>query len=215
MAGERQRGTLEVLLARPVSRRRLYVTLLVATILFVAVAMAAQVLGTIVGLTASGALADVQPERLAIMWLNGVVVFAAFGAFALAASVSFDRLTPALGLSLAFVLVSYFLEIIGSLWIDARGLQPYSLFHYLDPKGALNGSMPSATGSCRSASSWRPSWSPGSSSRGATWPPRADAPRTWVDPGRWPGVETERIGGGGADPTGRSACPPCPDGRRT
>ena len=141
VAGERQRGTLEVLLARPVSRRRLYVTLLVATILFVAVAMAAQVVGTIVGLTASGALADVQPERLAIMWLNGVVVFAAFGAFALAASVSFDRLTPALGLSLAFVLVSYFLEIIGSLWIDARGLQPYSLFHYLDPKGALNGSM--------------------------------------------------------------------------
>ena len=42
VAGERQRGTLEVLLARPVSRRRLYVTLLVATILFVAVAMAAQ-----------------------------------------------------------------------------------------------------------------------------------------------------------------------------
>ncbi len=72
VAGERQRGTLEVLLARPVSRRRLYVTLLVATILFVAVAMAAQVLGTIVGLTASGALAELQPERLAIMWLNGV-----------------------------------------------------------------------------------------------------------------------------------------------
>ena len=54
-------------------------------------------------------------------------------------SVSFDRLSPALGISLAFVLVSYFLEVLGSLWPDARGLQPYSLFHYLDPKAVLAG----------------------------------------------------------------------------
>ena len=144
VAGERQRGTLEVLLARPLSRRRLYLTLLVATLLFVAVAMAAQVLGTFIGATLAGALGELQPERLAVMWLNGVLVFLAIGAVALAASVSFDRLTPALGLSLAFILVSYFLEIIGSLWIDARGLQPYSLFHYLDPKGALTGTMTAA-----------------------------------------------------------------------
>ena len=141
VAGERQRGTLEVLLARPLSRRRLYLTLLVATILFVAIAMAAQVLGTFIGSSLSGSLAELQPERLGLMWLNGLLVFAAFGSIALAASVSFDRLTPALAVSLGFVLVSYFLEIIGSLWIDARGLQPYSLFHYLDPKGALNGTM--------------------------------------------------------------------------
>ncbi len=144
VAGERQRGTLEVLLARPLSRRRLYLTLLVATLLFVAVAMAAQVLGTLIGATLAGALGELQPERLAVMWLNGVLVFLAIGAVALAASVSFDRLTPALGLTLAFILVSYFLEIIGSLWIDARGLQPYSLFHYLDPKGALTGTMTAA-----------------------------------------------------------------------
>lgn len=141
VAGERQRGTLEVLLARPLSRRRLYLTLLGATILFVAVAMAAQVAGTCIGAALAGALGELRPDRLGLMWLNGVLVFAAFGSVSLAASVSFDRLSPALALSLAFVLVSYFLEILGSLWIDARGLQPYSLFHYLDPKGALNGSM--------------------------------------------------------------------------
>ncbi|MGZ8528262.1 MAG: ABC transporter permease subunit [Candidatus Limnocylindrales bacterium] len=141
VAGERQRGTLEVLLARPLSRRRLYLTLLGATILFVAAAMAAQVVGTCIGAALAGALDELRPDRLGLMWLNGVLVFAAFGSVSLAASVSFDRLSPALAASLAFVLVSYFLEILGSLWIDARGLQPYSLFHYLDPKGALNGSM--------------------------------------------------------------------------
>ncbi len=37
------------------------------------------------------------------------------------------------------VLISYFLEVLGSLWPDAKGLQPYSLFHYLDPKAILAG----------------------------------------------------------------------------
>jgi beta-exotoxin I transport system permease protein len=141
VAGERQRGTLEVLLARPLSRRRIYLTLLVATVLFVALAIAAQVVGTFIGSSLSGDVGELQPDRLALMWLNGVLVFAAFGSVGLAASVSFDRLTPALALSLTFVLVSYFLQIIGSLWPDASFLQPWSLFHYLDPKGALSGTM--------------------------------------------------------------------------
>ncbi len=139
VAGERQRGTLEVLLARPLSRRRIYLTLLFATVLFVAIVIAAEVAGTVIGTALGGALGELRPERLAVMWLNGVLVFSAFGAVSLAASVSFDRLAPALSVSLAIVLVSYFLEIIGSLWTAAKGLQPYSLFHYLDPRGALNG----------------------------------------------------------------------------
>ena len=140
VAGERQRGTLEVLLARPLSRRRIYLTLLVATVLFVALAIAAQVLGIFIGSSLSGDVGQLQPERLALMWLNGVLVFAAFGSVSLAASVSFDRLTPALAVSLTFILVSYFLHVLGSMWTAARGLQPWSLFFYLDPKGALSGS---------------------------------------------------------------------------
>ena len=39
------------------------------------------------------------------------------------------------------MIVSYFLDVLGSLWPDAKGLQPYSLFHYLDPTGVLNGAV--------------------------------------------------------------------------
>ncbi len=141
VAGERQRGTLEVLLARPISRRGLYLTLLVASVLFVALVIAAQVLGIVIGSAMSGALGDLPADRLAAMWLNAFLVFAAIATVSLLASVSFDRLSPALTVSLAVILVSYFLEILGSLWVDARGLQPWSLFHYLDPRGALSGSM--------------------------------------------------------------------------
>jgi ABC-2 type transport system permease protein len=139
VAGERQRGTLEVILARPISRRTLYVTLLVALVAFIAIVLGASILGTIVGSAVVGVADELAFERLPLLWLNGVLMWVAFGAIGLAASVSFDRLTPALGVTLAVVIVSYFLEVLGSLWPDAEALQPYSLFHYLAARDVLNG----------------------------------------------------------------------------
>ena len=139
VAGERQRGTLEVLLARPLSRRRVYVTFAVAAALFVSVTVAAIVLGAVVGSAVTGNLGDLGVEQMPFVWLNGVLLFGAFAAISLAASVTFDRLTPAIGISLAVVLVSYFLDVIGDLWPDARGIQPFSLFHYFDARAALTG----------------------------------------------------------------------------
>ena len=139
IAGERQRGTLEVLLSRPLSRRGLYATLAFAAAVFVAVTIAALTLGSLVGATITGRTAELGAANLPILWLNGTMLFWAFAAVALLASAVSDRLTPAIGASLAFVLVSYFLEVIGSLWPDAAFLQPYSLFHYVDAKADLAG----------------------------------------------------------------------------
>jgi ABC-2 type transport system permease protein len=137
IAGERQRGTLEVLLARPIPRRVVYFTLLVCALIFVAIVMFAFLAGAFVSATVNGVIGEIPADRLALVWLNGLLLFGAIAAIGLAASVSFDRLSPALGITLAVVLVSYFLQILGSLWPDAKGLQPYSLFHYLDPKAVL------------------------------------------------------------------------------
>ena len=137
IAGERQRGTLEVLLARPIPRRVVYFTLLICALIFVAIVMFAFLAGAFVSATANGVIGEIPADRLALVWLNGLLLFGAIAAIGLATSVSFDRLSPALGITLAVVLVSYFLQILGSLWPDAKGLQPYSLFHYLDPKAVL------------------------------------------------------------------------------
>jgi ABC-2 type transport system permease protein len=139
IAGERQRGTLEVLLARPIPRRIVYFTLLVCALIFISVVMAAFLTGAFVSATVNGVVGEITPDRFLLVWLNGVLLFGAIAAIGLAASVSFDRLSPALGITLAVVLVSYFLQILGSLWPDAKGLQPYSLFHYLDPRALLTG----------------------------------------------------------------------------
>ncbi len=141
VAGERQRGTLEVLLARPLSRRRTYATLLTATLVFIGIAIGAILAGNVAGAAMFGVLDEIDVARIPVVWLNGFLLFGAFGSIGLAASVSFDRTSPALGITLAIVIVSYFLEILGSLWPDAAWLQPYSLFHYLKPRELLTGGL--------------------------------------------------------------------------
>jgi hypothetical protein len=95
----------------------------------------------VIGSAVVGVADELAIDRLPLLWLNGVLMWVAFGAIGLAASVSFDRLTPVLGITLAVVIVSYFLEILGSLWPDAEVLQPYSLFHYLAARDVLNGNV--------------------------------------------------------------------------
>jgi hypothetical protein len=41
--------------------------------------------------------------------------------------------------TLGIVIAMYVLEVLGSLWPAAAGLQPYSLFHYLKAKAILTG----------------------------------------------------------------------------
>jgi ABC-2 type transport system permease protein len=139
VAGERQRGTLEVVLARPLSRRSLYATLALAALAFVVAATGSLVAGTLVGSALAGVLHELPIDRLPLLWLNAVLLFAAFAAIGLAASVSFDRVPPALGVALGITIAMYFFDVLGSLWPAAEWLQPYSLFHYLEAKAMLTG----------------------------------------------------------------------------
>ncbi len=139
LAGERQRGTLEILLARPISRRRVYGTALAATLVFVVVALAANLGGVVAGAVLFEVADQLDPGRLLLVWGNAVLLFATLGSLALAASASFDRLVPALGTVLAFALVSYAVELLGALWPDMAGWRPWSFFHYFQPAEILAG----------------------------------------------------------------------------
>jgi len=139
IAGERERGTLEVLLARPISRRRLYATVLVTTLLLVVATLTANVAGVIGGAFALGVASELRLDLLALAWLNAVALFAALATLALAASASFDRLGPTLGLALGFTIVSYAIEFLAVLWPDIAWLRPWSLFSYFQPAQILAG----------------------------------------------------------------------------
>lgn len=137
IAGERQRGTLEVLLARPLSRRTVYSSVTLALLLVVAAVLAAMLGGMVVGAALQGVLEDLPLQHLPMVLLNGILLWGAFGTFGLAASVSFDRAGPAVSLTLGYVIVHYFFEILGSLWREAEWTQEYSLFHHFQPAEIL------------------------------------------------------------------------------
>ena len=139
LAGERQRGTLEVLLARPISRRRVAGTALAATWLFVVLTLAAGLAGVVAGAALFDVAGELAPARLLLAWGNAVVLYATLGALALAASATFDRIAPALGIVLTLTMVSYAVELLGALWPDMAGLRPWSFFHYFRPADIMAG----------------------------------------------------------------------------
>jgi ABC-2 type transport system permease protein len=141
IAGERQHGTLEVLLARPLTRNGVFLTVLVALLLVVASVIAALLAGYVVGAATQGLLDELALEHLPMTFLNGFLLWGAFATFGLAASASFDRAGPATGLTLAYLLVNYFFEILGSLWRDVEWTQQYSLFHHFQPGDILEGAL--------------------------------------------------------------------------
>jgi ABC-2 type transport system permease protein len=139
IAGERQRGTLEVLLARPLARRSLYVTVGLAALIMISLVLAALLVGQMVGVAIEHQGAELDLVQMPLVFVNGLLLWGAFAAFGLAASVSFDRLAPALGLTMAYLLLNYFLEILGSLWREVAWSQQYSLFHHFQPGKILTG----------------------------------------------------------------------------
>lgn len=140
IAGERARGTLEVLLARPVSRLTLYLSTLLALLTTVLVVLCAILGGMIAGAAIQGLTDELDLGQVPLVLLNGFGLWAAFTTFGLGASVTFDRPGPAIGVSLAYVVINYFFEILGSLWADVAWTQDYSLFHHFDPGAILSGS---------------------------------------------------------------------------
>ena len=139
IAGERQRGTLEVLLSRPVSRRTLFLTHLATLAAIALLTVVAALAGTILGALAWGIAVELDPGRMAILGLNTWLFLVALASIALAASASFDRMAGPVGIVIALLLVGYLLEVLGTLWPDAAFLQPLTPFHYLRPLEVLGG----------------------------------------------------------------------------
>lgn len=142
IAGERQRGTLEVLLSRPVSRRTLFSTYLVTLSAIGALSVIAALAGMLVAAAAWGVAGELDAADLAVLAFNTWLLLVALASVALAASASFDRLAAPVGIALGIVIVGHTLEVLGTLWPDAAFLQPLTPFHYLRPLEILAGRPP-------------------------------------------------------------------------
>lgn len=140
IAGQRQRGTLEMVLARPLGRATLVNTIALAVVTMLLASVLGMVLGILLSSAAEGLTSQLPLTGLLLVWINSALLFCAFAAVALASSASANRNGPAVAVTLAFLVVNHFVEVLGGYWETARPWQAVGLFHHFNAAAILAGS---------------------------------------------------------------------------
>jgi ABC-2 type transport system permease protein len=127
-AGEESRGTIDVLLSFPISRRRL---ILEKTLALVLGCTAAAVVVWILAMAGAAVSASALPaDHLAAALVMLVLLGLAFGALALAISVATGNRGAAIGVAVALMVAMYLVDGLATV-VDGLGVvRPLSLFRY-------------------------------------------------------------------------------------
>ena len=128
IAGEERRGTLDVLLANPVTRSRVLLEKLAALVVATLVLAFLMWLGTTIAAAAIGM--DVSFSRLAEAMLSAWLLGVLFGALALAIGSATGKISVSVGLAGAVAVVSYFLNALAPVVDAVEPLRNLSPFHY-------------------------------------------------------------------------------------
>jgi ABC-2 type transport system permease protein len=127
-AGEESRGTIDVLLSCPVSRRRVvlqkWVAVMIATIATAAAVWLFAVAGA--ALSSSALPGDRLAEALVMLVLLGW----AFGAIALAISAETGNRGAAIGITVAGMVAMYLVDALANIVDGLNAIRPLSLFRY-------------------------------------------------------------------------------------
>jgi ABC-2 type transport system permease protein len=127
-AGEESRGTIDVLLSYPISRRRIVLEK------WLAVVMACVVTAVVLWLFAIGGAAisasPLPPDLLAAALVMLVLLGLAFGDIALAISAATGNRGAAIGLTVALLVAMYLIDALSSVVEGLGTLRPLSLFRY-------------------------------------------------------------------------------------
>lgn len=144
ISGERQRGTLELLLSRPLSRRTILATMLIEGWVGSALVSLAYIGGTVLGAQIAGVTDQLSFEQLPILWAYGALFWGMFATIGIATSGSFDRTAPAMAITVSFIMLNYIIEVIGSFWDVVEPYQYLSLFNHFSPVDLLDGKVDSS-----------------------------------------------------------------------
>ena len=127
-AGEESRGTIDVLLSYPVSRRRL---ILEKTAALVLACIACGVTVWVFALAGAAASASELPaDKLAAALFMLVLLGLAFGAVALAISAATGNRGAAIGVAVGLMVVMYLVDALAAIVDGLNTIRPLSLFRY-------------------------------------------------------------------------------------
>jgi len=132
-AGEVDRGTADVTLSLPVSRRQIYLAESAGLAVSALFLMACGLAGNALGASWTGEAPLVPLGGTLLILANLLTLQLAVGALALLVSCGHSRRGGAIGLAFALVLGSFFLNFLAQLWRPAAGFSFLSLMEYYRP----------------------------------------------------------------------------------
>ena len=137
LAGEMERGSIQVGLSRPMSRLQVYLARFLGVAAVTLLVAIAGPVGMIAGIAISSPAGDVDYLNFVVQGAACALLVGCIGGVALLISASASRMGQAVGWAIALLVISYVIDYFADLWDALKPIEPYSVFDYYDPPGAL------------------------------------------------------------------------------
>jgi len=131
LAGEVQRGTMELILSRQTTKTQVYICAGLITVVGMYALVVVMFLGTVVSTNLYDFDQEVPLYCFFKLAVNGGILASAVGGIALLAAACFRR-GMAVSLTVAYLVVNYFIMIITQWWPRMKWLDPVTIFNYVD-----------------------------------------------------------------------------------
>lgn len=130
LAGEVQRGAMELVLSRHITKLQVYVCAGVLTLAGMFVLVIIMFLGTVAGTTINDFGEPIPLYRFFQTAINGGLLASAVGAISLLCAASFPRRGTAVGVAVGYLVANYFIAVTSEWWSCIKSLRPITIFHY-------------------------------------------------------------------------------------
>jgi ABC-2 type transport system permease protein len=137
LAGEVQRGTMELILSRQTTKTHVYICAGLITIIGMYALVVVMFLGTVVSTNLYEFDQQVPLYSFFKLAVNGGILASAAGGIALLAAACFRR-GMAVSLTVAYLVINYFIMIITQWWPRMKWLDPVTIFNYVDGAKIFN-----------------------------------------------------------------------------
>ena len=131
LAGEVQRGTMELILSRQTTKTQVYICAGLVTIVGMYALVIVMFLGTVVSTNLYDFEQEVPLYSLFKLAVNSGILASAVGGITLLAAACF-RSGMAVSITVAYLVVNYFIMIITQWWPRMKWLDPVTIFNYVD-----------------------------------------------------------------------------------
>jgi len=139
LAGEVQRGTMELILSRSTTKVQVYVCAGILTLAGMFALDLVMFLGTVAAVNIFTFQDRVPLDVFFRIAINGGLLASTFGAFALLCAGTFARLYAAVGVAVAFLVTNYFLAVVSNWWPRMAFLKRATLFYLIDSSNLWQG----------------------------------------------------------------------------